>query len=234
MTENSSAKGPLATATPPPAGTPFAAFAGASSASQSSTPQPNYASAFAPPARNNADPFAGLGTVPAGKPQAAAPAQNDDDEWSFSSALPPEAVPSQKDITVSSSEVKIDLNATRNKLVEAHKNAIRLRFRFSNTTALPISEVHFETAVAKVSPSCLLGRVASLTLEKGYELEMQPQTGRVLQPRQQNTIEQMMLVWHMGNRTQKVSSAKLRWRLTYRVGEEEKKETGAIPEFSIA
>lgn len=43
-----------------------------------------------------------------------------------------------------------------------------------------------------------------------------------------------MDVWHAGSRTRRVESAKLRWRAAYRVGAEQRSETGEVPEFSIA
>ncbi|KAG6125717.1 hypothetical protein E4U24_002553, partial [Claviceps purpurea] len=69
----------------------------------------------------------------------------------------------------------------------------------------------------------------------GYELQLKPQTGRDLAPKQSRGITQQVDVWHAGSRTQKVESVKLRWRATYKVGgTEQKAETGEIPEFSIA
>jgi hypothetical protein len=74
-----------------------------------------------------------------------------------------------------------------------------------------------------------------LTLgQQGYELQLQPQTGRILQPHQENAVTQAMQVWHTGDRTKKVESARLRWRVSYKLGVEAKAETGEVPEFSIA
>jgi len=63
---------------------------------------------------------------------------------------------------------------------------------------------------------------------------MTPQSGRSLSPKQSRGVTATMEVWHAGNRTQKVGSIKLRWMLSYKLGEEAMNETGAIPEFSLA
>ena len=69
---------------------------------------------------------------------------------------------------------------------------------------------------------------------QGFELQLQPQSGRNLLPKQKNGVKQMVNIWNAGNRNVKVESVKLRWRATYKVGAENKSEMGEIPEFSIA
>jgi ADP-ribosylation factor-binding protein GGA len=73
-----------------------------------------------------------------------------------------------------------------------------------------------------------------LTTHQGFELQLNPQTGRNLAPKQSRGITQMVNVYHAGNRTAKVDGVKMRWRATYKVGAEAKSEMGEIPEFSIA
>lgn len=70
--------------------------------------------------------------------------------------------------------------------------------------------------------------------EQGYELQLNPQSGRTLEPRQQNGVRQSVRVWHAGSRDRKVESARLRWRVSYRLAGEVRQEMGEIPEFSIA
>jgi ADP-ribosylation factor-binding protein GGA len=41
-------------------------------------------------------------------------------------------------------------------------------------------------------------------------------------------------IWHARERDKKVESIKLRWRLSYKVGGEQKLEMGGIPEFAVA
>lgn len=65
-------------------------------------------------------------------------------------------------------------------------------------------------------------------------LKLEPQTGRSLLPRQNTGVKQTIVVCHAGDETKKVESIRLRWRVAYKVGDEQKSEMGEIPEFSIA
>lgn len=51
---------------------------------------------------------------------------------------------------------------------------------------------------------------------------------------QSRGITQSIEVWHTGDKSKKVESVKLRWRVAYKVGGEVKSEMGEILEFSIA
>lgn len=225
MTQNNSAKGPVSTPTPPPPFSPFSGFASPPTGSQSNTPQPHLAqqSAFSnpPPQKTTPsnDPFAALASPqfsskPATPKPSAPAATADDDEWSFSSALPPEpSLPKEHQVTFKDGPLKIDLKATRS----STPSALSLIFLFSNTTAAPITNLHFQLAVTK-----------------GFELQLQPQTGRSLQPKQTAGVTQSVEVFHAGDRSKKVESIKLRWRVSYTLGAEQKSEMGEIPEFGIA
>ncbi|OTA65798.1 VHS-domain-containing protein [Hypoxylon sp. EC38] len=159
MTQNNSAKGPVSTPTPPPPFSPFSGFASPPTGSQSNTPQPHLAqqSAFSnpPPQKTTPsnDPFAALASPqfsskPATPKPSAPVATADDDEWSFSSALPPEpSLPKEHQVTFKDGPLKIDLKATRS----LTPSALSLIFLFSNTTAAPITNLHFQLAVTKVS-----------------------------------------------------------------------------------
>jgi ADP-ribosylation factor-binding protein GGA len=140
---------------------------------------------------------------------------NDDDDWNFSSALPPAAPakPKEHRATVSETTLRIELYASRK---PATANAISLGFAFSNNAASPMSELHFQLAVTK-----------------GFELQLNPQSGRDLSPKQSRGITQNVDVW-ASDRAAKVDAVKLRWRATYKVDGEAKNEMGEIPEFSIA
>ncbi|KAI1811107.1 ADP-ribosylation factor-binding protein GGA2 [Poronia punctata] len=225
MTQNSTAKGPTPDPTPPPYSA-FAGFASNPSGSQSATPQPalgQYSAFSQPPPQRSADPFAALSSSqfsskPATPQPMVAPAptvSNDDDEWAFSSALPPESsAPRDHQTVVSNTALRIHMKAAR---APHAPNALSLVFSFSNTRPVQISDLHFQLAVTK-----------------GYELQLQPQTGRVLQPNQENGVTQIIQVWKAGDKTTKVDSARLRWRVSYKLGSETKGEMGEIPEFSIA
>ncbi|KXX82381.1 ADP-ribosylation factor-binding protein GGA2 [Madurella mycetomatis] len=220
VTQSSTAKGQIPTSTPTPSSfSNFSSFASAP-ASQSGTPQPAPKSAFSPPPPSQAaaDPFAALGSL-SSKPATAAPAaatSADDDEWNFSSALPPEApsLPKEHAAVVSNTNIKIDMTANR---TGPTNPPINLTFLFSNNTPQPISELHFQLAVTK-----------------GYELQLRPQSGRALQPNQRHGVTQSIRVWHAGDREKKVEAIKLRWRVSYKIGAELRNEMGEIPEFSIA
>lgn len=148
MTQNSSAQSQVS---------PFAAF-NSPPASSSATPQPAFQqqSAFSPPQPAAADPFASLGGSMNKEPAAAAPppqptVSNDDDEWNFTSSLPPAAPskPKQHQATISNTSVRIDFLAGRQ---DESSSSMKLSFAFSNNTAQPISELHFQLAVTKVRP----------------------------------------------------------------------------------
>ncbi|KAL5628392.1 hypothetical protein BROUX41_003140 [Berkeleyomyces rouxiae] len=144
-----------------------------------------------------------------------APGTTDDDEWAFSSALP-ETPSAPKEIrsTVSTTSVKIDMVAARR---PASPNAIAVAFAFSNNTPQPISQLHFQLAVTK-----------------GFELGLQPQSGRDLAAHQTNGVTQAVEVWKAGDRASKVNSVKLRWRISYVISGETKTEMGEISEVAIA
>lgn len=164
MTQNSNATG-AANAPTPPSYTQFSGFTSPPSGSQASTPQPQGPSAFSqPPSQKASDPFAALaspmfGSKPATPqplamaaapaPPAPATAANEDDEWSFSSALPVEtpSLPKDHAAVVKTGEVQIDMKAARS--VQS-ANALALSFAFSSNTAQPVSELHFQLAVTKV------------------------------------------------------------------------------------
>ncbi|KAI1249464.1 hypothetical protein MGN70_009077 [Eutypa lata] len=237
ITQNSNAGGgPVSSPTPPPF-SPFSGFVSQPSTSQSSTPQPSLLqqSAFSQPPpqqKTTNDPFAALASAQlssskpstpksatpaiAAPPAPAATTTADDDEWSFSSALPPEApsLPAEHKVTVKDQLLQIDMQAKRS---PQNPGALALLFAFSNNTPMPISNLHYQLAVTK-----------------GYVLQLQPQTGRALQPNQKFGVTQAIQVAHAGNVNNRVESIKLRWRVAYTLGSEAKTEMGEIPEFGIA
>ena len=108
-------------------------------------PQPQQAQ----PAQPASDPFAIFNSTPKPAAQAAAPAPAEDDEWNFTSSLPAEtnSRPKEQKSTISDGAVRAEFLANRN---PATSNAINMVFSFSNNTAQPISEFHFQLAVTKV------------------------------------------------------------------------------------
>lgn len=156
VTQNNSAGGNYSASTstspaPPPGFSNFSAFSSAPS-SKTATPKP-VRSAFSPPASKpvSNDPFAqlaSLGSKPA-TPTPAAPQNNDDDEWSFSSALPPEAPaqPREHTAVINNTNLKIDFKAFR---AAEGQPPVDLLMLFSNNTPFPVTELHFQLAVTKV------------------------------------------------------------------------------------
>ncbi|KAI5859955.1 VHS-domain-containing protein [Durotheca rogersii] len=224
ITQSSTAKGAISGPSPP-AFSPFSGFISPSGGSQSNTPQLGLSqqSSFSRPSSQMAapasDPFAALASPqfaskPATPKPAAPSAPNDDDEWSFSSALPPEpSLPREHRAIVKDGPLQIALHAARS----STPSTLSLVFSFSNATAAPISELHFQLAVTK-----------------GFELQLQPQTGRSLQPNQRAGVTQSVEVFHAGDRARRVDNIKLRWRVGYTLGAEPKTEMGEIPEFGVA
>lgn len=134
---------------------------------------------------------------------------------------------------VSSTSLKIDMLANRPLNTDPFINLV---FAFTNNTAQQISELHFQLAVTKVShrtPPCCLN-VFTHGAWQGYELQLKPQSGRSLGPKQSRGVTQSINVWHTGDKARKVEAIKLRWRVSYKVGETLKQEMGEIPEFSVA
>ncbi|KAI6088297.1 VHS-domain-containing protein [Hypoxylon rubiginosum] len=225
ITQNSSAKGPAASNPTPPPFSPFSGFMSPPGGSQSNTPQLSLTqqSTFSKPPQKTTpanDPFAALGTPqfsskPATPKPVAAPAAaaaEEDDEWSFSSALPESK---KHNVTVKEGgPLTIHLQAERSPNTPS---GLLLRFLFSNTTATVLSDLHFQVAVTK-----------------GFELQMQPQTGRTIQPQQTWGVRQDVEAFHAGDKSKRVETIKLRWRVSYTLAGKLERETGEIPEFGIA
>ncbi|KKA27991.1 hypothetical protein TD95_003297 [Thielaviopsis punctulata] len=201
---------------------PMPGFSSSPAISKTATPQPlastdPFAALAGLSAPATPAPAPAVSPAPAAVPAATvvAAAATDDDEWNFSSALPEApAVPKEVRSTVSNTVVKVDMVAGRK---PAGANAIAIVFAFSNNTPQPVGQLHFQLAVTK-----------------GFELSLQPQTGRDLAPNQANGITQAVEVYKAGDRNSKVASVKLRWRISYVANGEQKTEMGEISEFSIA
>jgi hypothetical protein len=159
----------------------FSAFGSSHPVSQSTTPQPSLfqqqqalqtQKQAAPPRQPVVDPFAALSSpIRTSTPQQAKPsifdfashqapapapvsnADDDDDDWAFSSALPESGLPSEKDILILQSKLKILLSASRD---PQNPSVITMRIIFSSETDQPISELTFAAAVTKVSSHSIL------------------------------------------------------------------------------
>ncbi|OOQ84775.1 VHS domain protein [Penicillium brasilianum] len=197
---------PRSTATPPQAADPFAALVSAS-------PRPT-SGAFQPPAPSSSllDLAGGVSPPPQQQPTGHAPAA-EDDEWDFASSLPPSnAMPATNKVQVLNSQLRIDFVARR---VPSAPRQIHIQAVFSNTTAQPIGELHFQVAV-----------------EKSYSLQLRPQSGREVAPQQQYGVKQEMVLDGVDNG--KGNSVKIRFKVSYRLGAEAREEQGMVPSLGIA
>jgi hypothetical protein len=91
--------------------------------------------------------------VGAGPPAAAASGSSakaqEEDEWNFASSLPEStALPTSNKVQVLNSSLRIEFVARRHPSQPRQIHVIAL---FSNTTAQPLNELHFQVAVEKVS-----------------------------------------------------------------------------------
>lgn len=69
-----------------------------------------------------------------------------DDEWTFTSALPEETLPSSSQLQILNSSIKVEFVSRR---IPGEKR-IQVLVQFSNNTPLPITELHFQVAIEKV------------------------------------------------------------------------------------
>ncbi|KAK3690965.1 ARF-binding protein [Vermiconidia calcicola] len=141
----------------------------------------------------------GNGTAP---PQ---PANNNEDEWTFTSALPDQPT----DITVTNSSIKTIFSVSR-----TSDSELTIQSRISNSTPQTISDLTFQLAVTK-----------------GYTLHLQPQSGRSLAPNQQNGITQTIRL--QGVEREKGTAVKMRWRAGYGFKGEQKNEQGEISGLGV-
>lgn len=132
-------------------------------------------------------------------------ASNDDDEWTFASAVPDQS----RDITVSNTSVNVTFNVSRES-----DDVILIKSRISNNTSQPVTDLTFQVAVSK-----------------GYSLRLEPQSSVSLAPNQANGITQVIRLH--GVQRGYGSSIKMRWKAAYLVGGARKEEHGEIPSLGI-
>lgn len=146
---------------------------------------------------------------------AAAPSSGGDDEWNFASALP--APTTTTTTTVGRAEIpgptlRIGFVSKRNNPGEPNVHVVTL---FSNMTAQPITELHFQVAI-----------------EKAYSLRLTPQSGRDLAPGQREGVRLEMLL--VGVPVGSGELVKLRYKVSYKLGGEVREEQGRVPSLGIA
>ncbi|KAL8867137.1 MAG: hypothetical protein Q9174_005855, partial [Haloplaca sp. 1 TL-2023] len=238
-TQQNSARQPSPTPTPqfqqpPPAikpnYDPFASITSSLPTSRSGTPKP----AFPQTQPASSDPFAALASKPPQQPSPApsasmfnfaspklptpsnaqqsngasssAAAASVDDDWNFASALPAEgsSLPTTNEVIVSQNAVTVAFKASR---TEKSESPIAIMASYSNNTAQLVTEYTFQVAVTKA-----------------YTLNLTPQSGRTLQPKQQNGITQPIEV--NGVPRGSGNNVKMRWKASYKLGGEAKMDQG--------
>ncbi|MCJ1277929.1 hypothetical protein MMC21_005743 [Puttea exsequens] len=193
-----------ATKPPQPSSDPFAAFS--KPHSQPQTPSSSLFD-FAKPTPSQPQPST---TV---SPKASnGAASTIDDDWNFASALPaddPTALPASIDILISTTAVHISFQVSR-----SSDSSVSIRASFSNNTPQPITEYTFQVAVTK-----------------SFSLRLTPQSGRSMQPLQQNAITQPIAVHGVtrGN----ANAVKMRWKASFRIAGELREEGGMVDGLGV-
>ncbi|KAL8726199.1 MAG: hypothetical protein Q9166_006872 [cf. Caloplaca sp. 2 TL-2023] len=195
-------------ANPPPQSTsldPFAALA--SKPPQQPSPSPS-ASMF-----NFASPKSPAPVTPTRPQQSNGASTTTDDDWNFASALPLDnsSMPATNEIMVTKTAVTVMFKASRTDKPQASISILAL---YSNNTPSLITEYTFQVAVSK-----------------SYSLQLTPQSGRTLQPNQQNGITQPIEI--NGVPRGSGNSVKMRWKASYKVGGEMRMEQGEVASLGI-
>jgi hypothetical protein len=160
-----------------------------------------------PPQPSN-DLLGGFGSpAPPPAQQASAPAT--DDEWTFTSALPPTTT--SNSLTITSTAVLISWLVSRSPTAS---NQIDITSTVSNNTQTPVSELTFQVAVSK-----------------GYALKMEPQSGRDLMAGQREGIKQVIRL--LGVPSGDGGKVKMRYKVGYVVGGTKREEMGEVANLGV-
>lgn len=135
---------------------PFASLvSGGSRASSpfSAAPQSSAPQAKAPPSTLldvGGAPSASAGAQPTAPTTTVAKESDGDEEWSFTSSLPENSLPTTNQVRVLNSSLTIDFASRRS---VTNDRQIQIVALFSNATGQPLTELHFQVAVEKVKNS---------------------------------------------------------------------------------
>jgi ADP-ribosylation factor-binding protein GGA len=154
-----------------------------------------------------------LGGFTAPPPQPSAPQQATaaaDDEWTFTSALPPSQTTNT--LTIASKSILISWTISRSPTVVDH---IDITSTVSNVTQQPISELTFQVAVSK-----------------GYKLKMEPQSGRDLAPGQKAGIRQAILLLNVPSG--EGGKVKMRWKVGYVIAGRREEDMGEVAALGVS
>jgi ADP-ribosylation factor-binding protein GGA len=231
---------------PPASADPFASLvaAGSRSSSPLNRPAVSKPKAMASSLLDLSEPSTSTPTSAPAQPRTDEQSQNGtvtDDEWNFASSLPENTLPSSHRLEVHSSFIKVEFVSRR----PGGQESIQIMVRFSNNTGQAVHGLHFQVAVEKVwalflswNPWSLCLFVwpvwvdISLTDGQSYTLQLKPQSGRDLAPHQTNGIEQEVILNDVPNG--KGNSVKMRFKVSYSLGQETKEEQGQVPPLGIS
>ncbi|OAF99652.1 VHS-domain-containing protein [Paraphaeosphaeria sporulosa] len=138
--------------------------------------------------------------------QSTSAAANDDDEWTFASAVPD----TSKEITVNNTLINVVFKVSRES-----ETVLLIQNHVSNNTPQPISNLTFQVAASK-----------------GAQLQLEHQSGVNLAPNQRNGITQNIRL--TGVQRGSGNSIKMRWKVTYSVGGQSKNEMGEIASLGVS
>jgi len=130
-----------------------------------------------------------------------------DDEWTFTSALPPSTTTNT--LTITSTPILISWTISRASSPSAGSGQIDITSTVSNTTQSPVTELTFQVAVSK-----------------GFQLKMEPQSGRDLAPGQREGIKQAIRL--LGVPVGEGGKVKMRWKVGYVLAGQRKEEMGEV------
>ncbi|KAF8541959.1 VHS domain-containing protein [Trichophaea hybrida] len=168
--------------------------------SQSPSPQPqaavvDYSAMFGSLSGSRLPQQSGSAIPSLDQPHTTPQTNNDEDEWAFTSALPPGSSVKQNEMLVVDSNLRVVVEVNR----PVPDGPILLKATFSNNASHVIQDLTFQMAVTKA-----------------YSLKMEPQSGRFLQSHQKDGITQLIRI--AGAPLGGGKMVKMRWKASYRVG----------------
>ena len=185
---------------------------------QASTPKPHSQGPSQPPSLSSSALFQPTSQPPPQAfPQQQQPqsngtsnSNNADDEWTFTSALPP-STPATSDLTVLNTSLNIHFHVSR---PPNGGNVILIQSSISNNTPEPITELTFQAAVSK-----------------GTTLKMEPQSSRKIDPNTRAGVTQVIRLF--GVEQGKGGQVKVRWKVGFMIGGVAREEMGEVANLGI-
>ena len=154
-----------------------------------------------------------------------------DDDWDFASALPDDntQLPPANYFTLSKTSVTISFKISR---PGNSDSVVIIVAEFSNNTAALITEYTFQVAIKvdRITDSYLRLPIL-ISVVQGLSLRLSPQSGRTLQPHQDDAITQTIEI--NGVPKGQTGSVKMRWKASYNMLGQLHQEQGEVPALGI-